>query len=72
MKEMKPGDESPIGCPKCGIAHKLIVRTNRHTGDLFLGCCNWPNCHFTQNVPDSVRMRMEGQPELFEHDDEPF
>lgn len=34
-------------CPKCGKG-KLVHRTNRSTGEKFLGCSDYPNCKYTQ------------------------
>ena len=33
-------------CPRCG--GELLERRNRHNGDKFLGCSNFPRCRFTQ------------------------
>lgn len=35
-------------CPKCGS--KLVERRNHQNGKPFLGCSNFPNCHFTKPV----------------------
>lgn len=36
-------------CPKCGSV--LVERRNRQTGETFLGCSQYPKCHFTQPRP---------------------
>lgn len=35
-------------CPLCGGS--LVVRTNRENGTRFLGCSNYPKCHFTKTL----------------------
>ena len=41
--------ESKNLCPRCkeGI---LVTRTNKNSGQAFMGCSNYPNCKYTQNV----------------------
>lgn len=57
-----------IPCPACadnGRGRVLLeVRVNRKTGGEFLGCPEWPECSYTQPVPESIRMEMAGQPRL--------
>lgn len=57
--------ESEILCPECNPPRKLIVKTNRHTGNQFLGCPNWPDCGYTQQIPEAWVMKAQGQPTLF-------
>lgn len=33
-------------CPSC--ERRLVVRTNRQTGDAFIGCSGYPRCRFTE------------------------
>jgi len=40
-------------CPKCG--NDLIVRTSR-TGDMFVGCLNFPKCKNTYSLPKNVKI----------------
>ena len=47
-------------CPECGPGATLVVRVNRTTGEEFLGCPRWPNCTYTERIPESVRMRLRG------------
>lgn len=47
-------------CPWCGGA--LVVRTNSATGKNFVGCSQFPYCHFTQAVKKSVKERLSGVP----------
>lgn len=59
-----------IPCPTCADNGRgsvmLIVRVNRKTGTEFLGCPEWPECTYTQPIPESVLMRLAGQPTLFD------
>lgn len=59
------GQESQVPCASCGVATKLIVKTNAARGTQFLGCPNYPDCHYTASIPESWKMRRAGQPELF-------
>lgn len=49
-------------CPDCG--GRLLVRRNKATRTIFLGCENWPECTFTEGIPTDVVMRARGAPEL--------
>lgn len=56
-------------CPKCG-ADRLVVRTNSETGERFVGCSRYPDCTYTRDVPQSLVMREQGQPELWDSDND--
>lgn len=50
-------------CPECG--RPLLQRTNRANGSAFLGCSGYPDvCRHTEAIPESVRLRAMGAPEL--------
>jgi len=49
-------------CPSCGA--RLVLRTNHQSGSQFMGCERWPECHYTRPLPESVRMRLAGEPTL--------
>lgn len=51
-------------CPDCGAP--LVERTNRATDEPFLGCSRWPECKHTEPLPESVKLRRQGQQELFD------
>lgn len=51
-------------CPKCG--QPLVERVNGETGETFLGCSQFPTCKYTELLPESVRMRRAGQPDMFD------
>jgi ssDNA-binding Zn-finger/Zn-ribbon topoisomerase 1 len=66
----QPTPTLSIPCPACaesGRGHTLlVVRVNRKTGTEFLACPEWPECTYTQPIPESVLMRLAGQPTLFD------
>ncbi|MEA3523650.1 MAG: NERD domain-containing protein [Campylobacterota bacterium] len=41
-------NDPKITCKKCGSA--MMERTNKKTGDVFLGCSNYPKCRNTEQV----------------------
>ena len=45
-------------CPECG--KPLFVRTNRETGQLFLGCSQYPECDHTEPLPEDLVLRAQG------------
>lgn len=51
-------------CPHCGA--ELAIRVRRADGRLFLSCPNWPDCDYTEPIPQPVIMRLAGQPGLFD------
>lgn len=51
-------------CPRCGAA--LAERTNRQTGETFLGCTQYPLCTHTEPIPESVKLRRAGQKGMFD------
>ena len=55
MKIAKP-------CQRCG--KKLVVRTNGETGVEFLGCSEYPECTYSEPLPNDILMRRLGAPEL--------
>lgn len=50
-------------CPKCG--QPLIIRRNHESGEEFLGCSTWPECRHTEPLPESIRLRRQGQQDMF-------
>lgn len=61
---LQNGAEVARTCPKCGVAHRLVVRTNGKDGSQFLGCPNYPRCRHTEPIPEDIRMRAMGQRRL--------
>ena len=60
---MKPGDTTALSCPRCGIAHRLVVRRSRITKKLVYGCMS---CSYRQALPETIWMRETGQKTLFD------
>ena len=48
-------------CPMSGCGGRLVVRINTDTEEEFLGCSNYPKCHYTEEID------VDGD---FEEDDE--
>jgi len=49
-RQLKEGDA--VGeCPECK-SNQLIVRRNRKSGELFIGCGGYPTCNYTMNTND--------------------
>ena len=49
-------------CARC--AQPMAVKTNRETGQEFLGCTSWPECEHTEPLPLDAQLRRMGAPEL--------
>jgi len=45
-------------CPRC--QGPLLIRTNRANQSQFFGCGNWPECEFTEPIPEYVKLRRQG------------
>lgn len=56
-------------CPECG--RPLVERTNRENGSTFLGCRGYPDCTHTEPIPESVRLRRQGQKGMFDEEPQP-
>ncbi len=55
-------------CPTCG--QSLQIKRNRTTREEFLGCSAWPQCTYTEPLPEAIRLRRQGQRELFDENEE--
>ena len=56
-QEKKPveiPEDAPL-CPQCGVGH-LIEKTSRW-GKKFIGCSNYPACHYIQSDPSDPSPR---------------
>jgi len=57
-------------CPRCGAL--LEIRTNRRTGQEFLGCTRWRSawegCPYTEPLPEAIVLRRQGQRGLFDEE----
>ena len=49
LDKKKISSNSTKTCPSCKEG-SLIVRTNRSSGQEFLGCSNYPNCKYTEKI----------------------
>lgn len=67
-KGLPNNKETEKSCPVCGA--KLIVKTNRATEHQFLGCPRWPECNHTEQIPESMAMRLAGALTLFNFEEE--
>lgn len=56
-------------CPRCG--QPLVEKTNRTTGEPFLGCPSWPACEHTEPLPVDIVLRRQGQRGLFDDEEPP-
>ena len=45
-------------CPQCRAP--LVERTNRASGETFLGCTTWSDCTYSTPIPADVLMRRVG------------
>ena len=50
-------------CPECG--HPLTIRVKRATNEEFLGCSHYPECRYTEKLPEYFRLKRMGAPILF-------
>jgi ssDNA-binding Zn-finger/Zn-ribbon topoisomerase 1 len=57
-----------LKCPDCETGEQ-IIRQNSGSGHYFIACTAWPECKWTAELPESLRMRLEGQPGLFNFDE---
>ena len=49
-------------CPRCRSL--LVIRTNRANQSQFFGCTSWPECEFTEPIPEYVKLRRQGNQPL--------
>ena len=52
--------QSARNCPQCG--QPLTPRTEN--GREQLGCSAWPECQYTEPVPEDILMRRQNSPQL--------
>lgn len=50
-------------CKRCG--RTLVIKVNRETGEEFLGCQSWPECTYTEPLPEAIKLRRQGQKDMF-------
>ena len=51
-------------CPRCGPGARLVIKVNRRTKEMFLGCERWPACSHTEPLSESIKMQLQGAPRL--------
>ena len=65
MNSIEEGQEVSKNCPNGEHeAVKLVIRKNSKTGYLFLGCPKWPDCGYTEKLPEELKMKLEGHQQL--------
>jgi len=64
MMNLPDGKAVEKNCPDCEPIVKLIIRTNKKSGNQFLGCPNWPECEHTEPIPEHIIMEFMGQERL--------
>jgi len=42
----------------------MVIRRNRETQHEFFGCSQWPECKYTEHLPESIKMIRAGVPVL--------
>jgi len=52
-------------CPEHDCKGTLVERTNRGTGESFLGCDQYPTCRFTRPLTEYLKLKRLGAPTLF-------
>lgn len=62
--EFPNNKQTDLRCPQCSADTHLIIKTNRHTGSQFLGCPNYPDCRYTREIPESLKMTLRGAQRL--------
>ena len=53
--------QSEKNCPECG--QPLTPRTDA-SGTEILGCSNWPDCNYTEPIPQDVLLRRQNHPTI--------
>jgi len=54
------GKRLGIHCPYCRDGEK-VIRQNRTSGEFFVSCTGWPDCNFSENLPEDLRLRVLDQ-----------
>lgn len=51
-------------CRRCGAL--LEIKVNIETGEEFLGCVRWPECSYTEKLPETIKLRRQGVKDMFD------
>ena len=54
--------ETTMACADCGQV--MVVRVNKATQTEFLGCSKYPLCDHTEPLPEWLRLKKLGAPQL--------
>lgn len=54
-------------CPRCG--QLLEIKRNRSTQEEFLGCSAWPQCTYTEPLPETIKLKRQGQRGMFDDEE---
>jgi ssDNA-binding Zn-finger/Zn-ribbon topoisomerase 1 len=65
MEEIEKEGTTIWPCPQCGDG-KLITRSNKKTGESFLGCTNFPECKYTQKPEKIETLGIKDAAEVWE------
>jgi len=49
-------------CPKCGKI--MWLKKQKETGQLFVGCSQWPDCTYTEPLPEDQYLKAIRAPKL--------
>jgi len=60
--KLQSGEYVNRTCPNCG--KRLVLRQNRSTKSWFLGCEMWPECEYTEPLPEVVKLELAGAQRL--------
>lgn len=62
--EFENNKEVDLRCPECSADTKLLIKTNRNNGSQFIGCRNFPDCTYTREIPEHLKMELRGYKRL--------
>lgn len=63
-EEIPDGTQTAVACKRCEAGTRLVVRTNNQNGSRFLGCPNFPDCRYTEEIPVAMLLELRGEPRL--------
>lgn len=49
-----------VTCKVCGPTVKMIVKESSINGMQFLGCPNYPNCRYTEEITEDIKLELAG------------
>lgn len=51
-------------CKRCGAL--LEIKRNWAANEEFLGCARWPDCSYTEKLPETIKLRRQGVKDMFD------